>query len=397
MTASPEKIIDPLAVVTEFRPQAQHRAVTATPFKWIEPESIPTRRFLFASRHAVAGHVTVTGALGGAGKSSLEVVDLLAHATGRNLLNDAPLFQGRSWYLGLEDPLEEHGRRVAATALLHGISPAEFKGRFFLDDASQDFVIARDSGKGLTIAEPVVTAIIEEIRAHGITFLAVDPFVACHSVAENDNGAIDTVARLWVRIARETGCAIDLVHHLRKGNGGEPSADDFRGASALLPAVRAARLLVTMTKEEGERRGIPDHLRFFRVVDAKRNMAARSAEHCWHQLTAIDLRNGNGGPSDHVAAVEAWRLPDASTLANAEQLEAIKSAISGGVWRADFRANDWIGNAIAQVMDLDLRDQAVRKSIAGAVKAWIDSGELCIRERKDPKSRKEFAFVEVAR
>ena len=69
-------------------------------------------------------------------------------------------------------------------------------------------------------AEPVVHRLIEEIRRNQIDVVIVDPFVSTHAVSENDNPAIDRVAKTWARIAHETNCAIELVHR-----GGSANSD----------------------------------------------------------------------------------------------------------------------------------------------------------------------------
>lgn len=368
-------------------------AVTASPYEWTEPESIPTRRFIFSSRHAIAEHVSITGAFGGGGKSSLLVAECLAHCTGENLLDDAPLFRGSAWYLGLEDPLDEHHRRIAAAALLHKLHPNSFAGRLFLNDASQEFVVARDTRDGLTIAEPIIDGIIAQIRANKITLLVVDPFVASHNVGENDNGAIDTVARIWVRIARETGAAIELVHHLRKSNGmSEPSDDDFRGASALIPAVRSARLLRTMTKEEAEKSGVDEHFRFFRLMDGKKNMGPRSANPAWRELVPMNLKNGD--PPDHVAAVTAWKPSEAADALSTDELAAIVDAVRGGSWRANPQSSDWVGNPIAKAMGLDMNETSARATVKAAIARWLKQGVLCTYEAHDNR-RKTKTFIGV--
>src|SRR5262249_14159272 len=95
---------------------------------------------------------------------------------GRNLLSDQIRGSGRVWYIGLEDPREEYERRLVAIAKHYGIEQSELDGRFFLDTGrEQDFVIAREEAKGLVIVEPVIDAILANIREKQIDVLAVDP------------------------------------------------------------------------------------------------------------------------------------------------------------------------------------------------------------------------------
>jgi hypothetical protein len=384
--------ISALADATDLINNHSIPQITAFPFLWVSPEQIPTRKFLFASRHHIVGHASATGAIGGTGKSSFIVAEALAHATGRDLLNDAPLFKGRAWILGLEDAHEEHRRRITATALLHKIDPGQLEGRLFLNDASQDFIVARQTRDGLLICEPVISGIVKQIRDLGITLLCVDPFVASHAVPENDNTSVDAVARAWVQIARESGCSVDLVHHLRKGNGNgsEPSADDFRGASSLVPAVRSARLLSTMDASIGTKLEVSERFRYFRIIDAKKNMSARASDTPWCEITAIDLRNGD--PSDHVAAVGPWRPPSAADITSPEDTETIKERLASGTWRENVQAKAWAGNVVAEVLGLDLADEGARDAVRQLLRQWISDGVVKVIDGKDDR-RKPCKFV----
>jgi RecA-family ATPase len=107
------------------------------------------------------------------------------------------------------------------------------------------------------ISVPVVNEVIETIRANKLDVFQVDPFVSSHRVTENDNNAIDRVAKTWARIADQTGVAIELVHHVRKtAPGQEITVEDGRGASALLAAARSARVLNPMAENEANSFGL---------------------------------------------------------------------------------------------------------------------------------------------
>ena len=152
--------------------------------------------------------------------------------SGRALLGDEPAGPLRVWQINLEDPEDELHRRVTAAALHYKIDPGEIAGRLFVDSGRKaNIVLATESRDGIEIAVPVVEAIKAEISTHGIDVLQIDPFVACHSVAENDNTKIAAVARQWAMIAEATGCAIELVHHARKG-GAQASRSKTRAVQA---------------------------------------------------------------------------------------------------------------------------------------------------------------------
>src|SRR5262249_43355558 len=135
---------------------------------------------------------------GGSGKSSLIVAEALAMVTGRALLDEQSAGQLRVWHINLEDPEDELRRRFAAVALHYDIEAAHIGDRLFVDSGRKvNIVIAQEKRDGIEIAVPVVEAIIGEICDKKIDVLQIDPFVAFHSVSENDNMKIAAVTRLW--------------------------------------------------------------------------------------------------------------------------------------------------------------------------------------------------------
>jgi RecA-family ATPase len=173
-------------------------------------------------------------------------------------------------------------------------------------------VIARDDRGGLKVAWPIVDAVRQEIRDKQIDVLVIDPFVASHGVPENDNGKINEVCRIWKMLADETGCAVELVHHTRKSAFGqaEYSVDDARGAGSLINAVRSARTLNLMTKDEAGKVGIGEERRlsFFRVDNGKANHAPPAERSTWRRHISVQLGNGEGiaHAGDSVGVVTPW-------------------------------------------------------------------------------------------
>lgn len=374
--------------------------VTATAFRWIDPTKIPTRKWLIG-RHAIRGFLSVTGAPGGLGKSSLVIAEALALITGRPLLGDAVPTSGRCWYLGLEDPREEYERRFVAAALAHQVWPWEMERGLFLDSGrDQQFVIANEGRDGLVINEPFVDSVIANIREKCIDYVIVDPFVASHAVSESENSKIARVAQAWASIAEMTGAAIELVHHVRKGTAStEASSDDLRGASALTNAARAVRILKVMRTDEGTRFGVPEEQcrSIFRVEAVKGNMTSGTGQRPWRQLESVSLGNGQGGVSDEVGVVKRWEPPSLSSSLPGNAEERVLSILEeGGQFRQSPQADDWLGNEIIDNFALDKNDPLTAVSVKRLLYQMEKAGKIRKAHTHSEKGRKVPVYEAAA-
>ena len=384
----------PDMVIANDRPSTA--ALKATPFVWRNPSTIPPRRFLYA-RHFARGFVSVTAAPGGLGKTALELAEAIAIGTGRDLLGISPWERAPVWYLGLEDPLDEYERRVAAIAAHYGIPGDEIETALFLDSGrDQDFIIATEERTGAKIAEPVVAAIIANIQRYEIGLVIVDPFVACHAVSENDNSRLEKVTRAWARIANETGCAIELVHHFRKGNGsGEVSIDDVRGASAIVGAARSVRILSGMSQEQADEAGVTDRFRYLSVTFGKANMFPRSDALEWHHIVSVSLGNGGSGPADEVGVVTPWKWPNALDGLHVSDLRKVQDAVAAGEWAENVQSRDWVGYAVASTLGLNADEKSGKGRIKAMLRTWIGNGALKVEQSRDPDKRRARPVVVV--
>ncbi len=133
-------------------------------------------------------------------------------------------------------------------------------------------------------------------------------------VSENDNGAINAVAKTFGRFADKANVAIEAVHHTRKLGGAAATIEDSRGASAWVSAARDVRVLNRMTKEEGEKAGIDaGKERLYFRADSDGNLAPASATG-WFSLISVALGNSSHtgmDDQDYVGVVIPWDWPDA--------------------------------------------------------------------------------------
>jgi hypothetical protein len=368
------------------------RSISATPFTWTDPAFIPRREWLF-NRHYIRKFVSATIGPGGLGKSFMGVVEDLAMVTGRPLMGAAPDRPLRVWSWNLEDPQEEHDRRYMAACLHYGISEADIGGRLFRDSGrDQPCIIAQSDRTGSFIVEPMVEEIIAALLERKIDVLRIDPYVSCHGVPENDNGAQDMVVKKWGVVAERANCSIELVDHTRKLGDRQATADDSRGASSKVAGCRAVRVLNRMDEVEAGRAGVDEPLAYFKVSNGKVNLVPMSKRADWFKLESIDL--GNGPPADHVGVVVAWEWPDAFDGIAPGTLFAVQKGIAAGDWRENPQAKQWAGNAVAEVLHLDVSDKAVKARCRTLLHSWISGGALLVVSKPDG-SRKERNFIEV--
>jgi hypothetical protein len=391
--------------VEELRPDEPERQsaeeasclqITAAPFQWCDPQRIPMRRWIYG-KHYIRKFVSTTVSPGGVGKSSLGVVEALAIATGRDLLGVKPDEQTNVWIWNGEDPLEEMQRRIVAAAIHFSIGDQDLLGRLFVNSGRDtEIAIAVQTKSGTEICAPVVEQVIETIMVNKIGLVIIDPFVSSHRVTENDNNAIDRVAKTWAKIADVTGCAIELVHHARKTGGNEVQVEDGRGAVALLAAARAARVLNGMTEDEASKAGVENRRLHFRVDNGKANLSPIDQAQ-WFKLASVPLGNGPlGSEGDNIGVVTSWAWPDPLENITIADLRAAQRAVAaGGPWREHNQASDWVGKPIAQALRLDPDNKAHKAKVTRLLFVWMATGMFKRVEGRDPKRRDIRTFVEV--
>lgn len=325
----------------------------------------------------------------------------LALASGQGILNNT-VWNGpqRCWLWNLEDSGEELARSIQAAALHWQFEEADLEGRLYVDSGLDGAVLRlaeHDQRSGCCIVRPVAEALQEELRTRQIDVLIVDPFVSSHAVPENDNGAIDAVAKEWARIAVDANCAICLVHHARKGNGADVDADSARGASALVAAARFALALNTMSKDEAERFGIEEEDRrtYFRADNAKSNRAPAGAAE-WYRLHSVALGNGWLDGGDHLPVAVPWSPPNPFDDVTPQHIAKVQGLIADGEWRESPQSGSWAGHAVADVLGLNADNRTDKARIKSILREWIANGVLKVERRKD-RNHEMRPFVIVGR
>lgn len=286
------------------------RKIRAIPFEAAYLAKLRPRAWLY-DHHYQRGQVTVTIGTTGAGKSSLDLVEGIALATGRKLLHEEPAERCRVWVHNGDDDKDEVYRRIGAVCQHYDIPPAELESWLFIT-TNKDFGFKLVNGNGsgaLTVDTNAVGAIKDTILENEVDVIIFEPLVTLHSVSENDNVRMNAVIHVFAEIAEDCNCAVELCHHTRKlANGAEEyGIDDSRGASAVMGGVRSLRIVNAMSAKEAGQAGIEEEKRrlYFRVDRGKANYLPPAMCLSWHQFESIVLPN----TQDNVGVVTAWTFP----------------------------------------------------------------------------------------
>ena len=135
-----------------------------------------------------------------------------------------------------------------------------------------------------------------------------------------------------------------------------------------------------------------DRKRYFRVDDdGKANMTAPAEAVTWFRLVSVPLYNNPADPNaygDEIGVATSWQLPGVFAGTPPDALERVQAEIdAGGPWAKDSQAHDWVGHAIARVLEVDATEDPGKPRVKALLKAWIASGALKVGSGPNPNRR----------
>jgi hypothetical protein len=328
---------------------------------------------------------------GATGKTALRTLQYLSLATGRPLTGQHVFKRSRVLLLSMEDDDTELLRRLAAARMHHDIASSDLKGWLFC--ATPKGIKLADIKDGARVRGPLEAMLRQTIAERKIDLLGLDPFVKLHALEENDNGAMDFVCDLLVKLAIEFNIAVDVPHHTKKGQQTAGDADAGRGASAARDAGRLMYTLTRMSDVEGDTFGIPAEERklYVRLDSSKVNIAPPSGEAAWYKLVGVRLDNGTPDypAGDDVQTVVPWHPPKTWDGVSSAQLNAVLDEIEVGLPNGQ-RYSDAGPAKTRAAWPVVQRHCPSRTEpqCRQIVNAWVESGVLFNDEYDDPIDRK---------
>jgi len=223
-------------------------------------------------------------------------------------------------------------RRFAAVQQHFGIDWESLSERLILSGRGDTkFKITARNQTGRVQASRHVDQAIAFIRAYHVSALIIDPMVGIHDANENDNAEMELVMDMLRRIAREANCAVCVVHHTSKPQGGSSegfagNANASRGASSVINAARVSLTLFDMSVADAERFGVADGVRnrYARLDDAKANLSLRSGVMNWFYRETVKLGNG-----DEVGVLRPCELVDRASQRSDSIAEEVAKFVLG--------------------------------------------------------------------
>lgn len=318
-------------------PSGSSGQATWTGRSGVSYSNIRHRQWLYGT-YLVRGELTVIGSPGGAGKSSLAIGMAICCATNRELLGEK--IRGganlKALVINGEDSTEEIRRRVYAFGLAHGIAEGDLHGLTIAgadDTWVQRISFLTTSEKGVSaLNEGGLDALQLALDALHPDVIVIDPLVSfCAGGNMNDNAVMSTVMRKLKEMATLRQCAVLIVHHTRKG-GDAGNVETISGAASITNLARRAIMPAPLTDDDVKKLGVLPSERFgyFKLVDAKSNLAPRATDSPLYRLCSVELPNPepplypNG---DGVQAITRVLLPiQPSGAASADEMK-IEAAI----------------------------------------------------------------------
>lgn len=358
-------------------------AITTATLRPCHPCEIQPRQWAYGQFLLLAA-TAVLGAVDGGGKGSISVAIMLSMLTGRSLLGERVWRTGPVVVVSYEDDEIEWQRRIAAACIHYEIDPAEvFPHIHFVRKTNGRVSFAAPGDGGVTF--PDGDRVVTLARGIGAVLILVDPFNHAHSLDDgNNNAMVAKVAGELSRVARNSGAAVLVLHHLRKGANGNP--DDLMGATSLRATFRVCRILARMTPGEAKAMNLAEHWRYIRVAGSKENYAPPPERASWFKLVGVPLGNATSEypNGDEIGVATTWLARGAFEGMDADRLSLVFTALRGTPHSPNRQAAKlpWAGKPL-----VDIGGRTSKEAIT-IIKRWLETGVLTKVDHTDEHRNK---------
>ena len=340
----------------------------------------PKREFLVPYRH-MRGHITMTAAAPGVGKSTFGIQEAVSMATGLDFLKlgvgPEPL---RVYILNNEETRDEIERRIEACCSYFGV-PLDghvLTNIFIHSGVDSHKFRAASVIQDRVVATPDLMSLQTTLVALKIDLLIIDPFVQSHHIPEGLNEQISEVMGLLRAMVGNAACHI--IHHTRKPPpGGSTPAGDMnsaRGAGSMASEAHFIFTMTDMTEREAETFGIAEDDRnlYLRHDDAKGKFRPPEGA-SWLWRVGVHMPYGMLG--EEVGTLVPWEPPQDEMESyqytkTRPMLDGIERAwVDGKPFSAHSQARD------LYIVTYLINEHSVRRSAAKKLlRQWLKDGTV---------------------
>lgn len=210
----------------------------------------PEPQVWWCDAYVPAGHVTLLGGHGGAGKSTLALMLAASIATGRPFLG-LPTKPGRVLVFSAEDPGSLVRRRLAKVCREFGLDPAALAPSLRVLDATEPapvlFTEQRAHGMRLGMLTSTYQALLQYVTANAIDVVMVDNASDTFDADEINRASVREFIRSLALLVRARGGAVVLLAHVDKSTsraGKSASVESYSGSTAWHNSVRSRLFFV---------------------------------------------------------------------------------------------------------------------------------------------------------
>lgn len=262
-----------------------------------------------------AGHVTLLGAHGGAGKS-IVALTVAAHVACGQSWAGFPVQQGAALYVSLEDGGALVADRLRRITTAYALDPMRVMADLTIMDGTQGDGALAVEYAAYGVRHVHKTTLLDQVRdaAKGKTLVVVDNASDAYCGDENNRAHVRGFLRMLATIARDSGAAVLLLAHVDKASAKFGSqGNSYSGSTAWHNSARS-RLALTGTD------GVVE------MAQEKLNLGKRAdpVKLAWNDEGVL-VPAGDAAIGDQVAANLQDGADDQAVLA------AIKASIQAGV------------------------------------------------------------------
>lgn len=311
---------------------------------------------------------------GSTGKSFWLMQLAASVCTGVPFMGQAIPNPGAVLMLGAEDDGDEVSRRLHSIVREYEwdgdrLDPETLGERFYAFPLiGQDNRLVKDGERD----EAKISAIINMARAiPDLRLIILDPVSRFRSGEENSNDDNTRFAEALEHIRKETGVTVLVAHHSRKGSQGD-SADDVRGGSAFVDALRFVATLAKLSFKDAERLGMTpeEAANLVRFTIVKANYK--------HDLVQQWMRRGMGGVLKPTDPPE--EPPKRTEVKGEERYAATLPKLRGLVRQKDGEGTPLTRRALREYAGQAGMFGVGETSLRGIVQRAIEEGEIHLRD-----------------